>query len=64
VNPVFYARAKHIEMDYHFIRERVAQKLLDIRFIPSGDQLTDDLTKALSTSPLNAFRHNLSLDKL
>ena len=61
---MFHARTKHIELHYHFVRKRVAQKLLDIRFIPSGDQLADGFTKALSTTQLNAFRRNLNLDKL
>jgi hypothetical protein len=34
-NPVFHARAKHIEVYYHFVRERVPRKLLEIDFVPS-----------------------------
>jgi hypothetical protein len=36
-NPMVHARTKHIEIDFHFVRERVAQKLLEIWFIHSGD---------------------------
>jgi hypothetical protein len=63
-NLVFHARTKHIEVDYHFVRERVAQKLLDIKFISSGDQVADGFTKSLSTRQLQTFRYNLNLDKL
>jgi hypothetical protein len=35
VNPSFHGRMKHIEIDYHFVRERVASKQLEVRFIAS-----------------------------
>jgi hypothetical protein len=36
---------KHIEVDYHFVRERVTRKLLDIEHISTKDQAADGFTK-------------------
>ncbi|KAM1471212.1 hypothetical protein ACFXTN_038164 [Malus domestica] len=62
-NPVFHARTKHVEVHYHFIREKVLQKEIEMRQINTDEQVADLFTKGLSTSKFEKFRCQLSMEK-
>ncbi|RVW43373.1 Retrovirus-related Pol polyprotein from transposon RE1 [Vitis vinifera] len=63
-NPVLHARTKHIELDLYFVREKVIRKEVEVRHVPSADQLADVLTKTVSSTQFIEFRHKLRIENL
>ena len=47
-NPVSHERTKHIDIRYHFIRELVEAKMIDLQYLPTADMLADLLTKGMA----------------
>ncbi len=54
-NPVYHARTKHIEVHYHFIREKIIAKEIDFIHVSIENQVADIFTKALGTNKLRMF---------
>ena len=59
LNLVFHTRTKHLEVDYHFVREKVLRRDLQVKYIATGDQLADIFTKSLSTSQFVYLRSKI-----
>jgi hypothetical protein len=55
-NLVYHARKKFIEVHYHFIRDKVLAKEIDLIHISTEDQIVDIFIKALGTNKLKKFR--------
>ena len=60
-NHVYYLRTKHIELDMHFVRDKVLAGELEINYIPSEEQIADILTKPLTFTHFNYFRAKLKV---
>ena len=54
-NPVQHNRSKHIDIKFHFIREKYMQKIIEINYIPTNNNIADLFTKPITKSKLELF---------
>jgi hypothetical protein len=58
-NPIQHRRTKHIEIDIHFVREKVALGQVRVLHVPSSHQFADIMTKDLPSALFLEFRSSL-----
>ena len=60
-NPMYHARTKHIEIQHHFIREKIQSKEIDLIYCNTDENMADIFTKPLGKAKFEVFREMLGV---
>ena len=61
-NPKHHSRTKHIDVQHHFIREKVEEEVIELRYCPTQEMVADVFTKALARDKHEAMRSAMRLE--
>ena len=60
-NAQFHGRAKHIAIRYHFVREKMSEGTIELKYCPTEQMLADMLTKGLSQPVFEKLRNETGI---
>ena len=60
-NPHLHERSKHIDIQYHYIRDLEARKRIEISYIPTTDMIADGMTKPLGRVAFQRFKELMGM---
>ena len=60
-NPAQQHKSKHIDIRYHYIRERIEQKQVRLYYVPTNSQIADLMTKNLNRDKIKFFLNELGI---
>jgi hypothetical protein len=61
-NSQFHARIKHIDIQIHFIKEKVIEEFIDLFYVLIDQMIADDLIKSLIRDKFVQFRAALKIE--
>jgi len=64
INPEFHQRTKHIDIQYHYVRQEIEAKRISTPYIETSRMLADGLTKPLAPPKFAIFTTELHLTKI
>lgn len=62
-NPEFHKRSKHIDLSYHFVRQYYEEKLFELYYVDTKEQIADICTKPLNKMQFQKLREMLGVTK-